>query len=145
MRMLWLYPRPWLDRYEPEMRALLEEHHVRLRTLIDLAAGAARARLEADDRSHAKEATMAKGRSNSPRCSFCGKGARQVSRLVAGPGVYICDSCVELCHEVLAIDRQQGDPPAPPPTPARRPPPDLPRLFRAWLRNLFRTAAPNAG
>lgn len=35
------------------------------------------------------------------RCSFCGKEQEKVRRLVAGPGVYICDECIELCQEIL--------------------------------------------
>ena len=35
------------------------------------------------------------------RCSFCGKGQDEVNRLVAGPGVYICDECIEVCFEIL--------------------------------------------
>lgn len=35
-------------------------------------------------------------------CSFCGKHRRQVNRLIAGPGVFICDECVVLCVEVIA-------------------------------------------
>jgi ATP-dependent Clp protease ATP-binding subunit ClpX len=35
------------------------------------------------------------------KCSFCGKGQDQVKRLVAGPGVYICDECIELCNEII--------------------------------------------
>ncbi len=35
------------------------------------------------------------------RCSFCGKPQNQVNRLVAGPGVYICDECVSVCNEIL--------------------------------------------
>ena len=35
------------------------------------------------------------------KCSFCGKTQEQVKRLVAGPGVYICDECVELCNEII--------------------------------------------
>ena len=36
------------------------------------------------------------------RCSFCGKPQSQVRRLVAGPGVYICDECVEMCMDIVA-------------------------------------------
>lgn len=36
------------------------------------------------------------------RCSFCGKGQDDVQRLIAGPGVYICDECVALCNEIVA-------------------------------------------
>ena len=35
------------------------------------------------------------------KCSFCGKSQEQVKRLVAGPGVYICDECIELCSEII--------------------------------------------
>ena len=35
------------------------------------------------------------------RCSFCGKSQEQVKRLIAGPNVYICDECVELCQEII--------------------------------------------
>ena len=34
-------------------------------------------------------------------CSFCGKSQRQVKKLIAGPGVYICDECIELCNEII--------------------------------------------
>lgn len=43
------------------------------------------------------------------RCSFCGKGKDRVRRLVAGPGVFICDQCVHLCNEVLQSDAQRGE------------------------------------
>ena len=35
------------------------------------------------------------------KCSFCGKSQDQVRKLVAGPGVYICDECIELCNEIV--------------------------------------------
>ena len=35
------------------------------------------------------------------KCSFCGKAQEQVKRLIAGPGVYICDECIELCNEII--------------------------------------------
>ncbi|MFV0317131.1 MAG: ATP-dependent Clp protease ATP-binding subunit ClpX, partial [Microthrixaceae bacterium] len=35
------------------------------------------------------------------KCSFCGKTQRQVKKLIAGPGVYICDECIELCNEII--------------------------------------------
>ncbi|MBS5518231.1 MAG: ATP-dependent Clp protease ATP-binding subunit ClpX [Clostridiales bacterium] len=43
-------------------------------------------------------------RINRPVCSFCGKPQEQVRRLVAGPGVFICDECVELCREIIEED-----------------------------------------
>src|SRR5690554_8236643 len=35
------------------------------------------------------------------KCSFCGKAQEQVKKLIAGPGVYICDECIELCNEII--------------------------------------------
>ncbi len=49
----------------------------------------------------AREDNKNNSRPNGPRCSFCGKPQEAVHRLVAGPGVYICDECVELCLQVM--------------------------------------------
>ncbi|WP_295617383.1 ATP-dependent protease ATP-binding subunit ClpX [Chamaesiphon sp. GL140_3_metabinner_50] len=49
------------------------------------------------------------------KCSFCGKSQEQVRKLIAGPGVYICDECVELCNEIL--DEELLDPNGPVPHP----------------------------
>ena len=38
------------------------------------------------------------------KCSFCGKSQNQVKKLVAGPGVYICNECIELCAEIVEED-----------------------------------------
>jgi ATP-dependent Clp protease ATP-binding subunit ClpX len=38
-------------------------------------------------------------------CSFCGKSQTHVEKLIAGPGVYICDGCVALCAEIIAEER----------------------------------------
>jgi hypothetical protein len=35
-------------------------------------------------------------------CSFCGKSHREVSKLIAGPGVYICNECIDLCAAIVA-------------------------------------------
>jgi ClpX C4-type zinc finger len=87
-----------------------------------------------------------------PRCSFCGKPRAAVRRLIAGPGVYICDRCVDLCVEVL--DAGGGAPTGPPApgapgrwrtvtVPAREPSP-LRRLRRS-LRDLLRRVASRTG
>ncbi|HHX18202.1 MAG TPA: ATP-dependent Clp protease ATP-binding subunit ClpX [Clostridium sp.] len=54
------------------------------------------------------------------KCSFCGKTQEQVKRLVAGPGVYICDECIELCSEIIEeefedarVDAELNDIPKP--------------------------------
>ena len=43
------------------------------------------------------------------KCSFCGKSQKQVKKLIAGPGVYICDECIDLCNEI--IDEELTAPP----------------------------------
>jgi ATP-dependent Clp protease ATP-binding subunit ClpX len=42
------------------------------------------------------------------KCSFCGKSQKQVKKLIAGPGVYICDECIDLCNEI--IEEELGEP-----------------------------------
>ncbi|NEO14493.1 MULTISPECIES: ATP-dependent protease ATP-binding subunit ClpX [unclassified Moorena] len=63
------------------------------------------------------------------KCSFCGKSQEQVRKLIAGPGVYICDECVDLCNEIL--DEELLDSGAPAPQPAPRPEPAKKRRPRA--------------
>ncbi|NLU42335.1 MAG: ATP-dependent Clp protease ATP-binding subunit ClpX [Firmicutes bacterium] len=43
-----------------------------------------------------------------PKCSFCGKAQEQVKKLIAGPGVYICDECIELCNEIIEEELSEG-------------------------------------
>ncbi len=45
--------------------------------------------------------------SSSLRCSFCGKSQREVRKLIAGPTVYICDECIELCNEIIADEAER--------------------------------------
>ena len=53
------------------------------------------------------------------KCSFCGKSQKQVKKLIAGPGVYICDECIDLCNEIIeeevgeAADLRMDDLPKP--------------------------------
>jgi ATP-dependent Clp protease ATP-binding subunit ClpX len=42
------------------------------------------------------------------RCSFCGNPQRKVDKLIAGPGVYICNECVDLCVEIIAQERPKA-------------------------------------
>jgi ClpX C4-type zinc finger len=64
------------------------------------------------------------------RCSFCGKSQDQVVRLVAGPGVYICDECVGLCNQIIAEEltrKEVRDAVA-----GRTTSPDDPRTLKVW-------------
>jgi len=45
-------------------------------------------------------------------CSFCGKSQREVKKLIAGPTVYICDECIELCNDIIAEEYTDDEPPA---------------------------------
>ena len=48
---------------------------------------------------------MPKGdKDKSIRCSFCGKGQEEVERIIAGPGVYICDECIKVCTNIIEND-----------------------------------------
>ena len=42
------------------------------------------------------------------KCSFCGKNQDQVKRLIAGPGVYICDECIDLCSEIIQDEFEEN-------------------------------------
>jgi ATP-dependent Clp protease ATP-binding subunit ClpX len=42
------------------------------------------------------------------KCSFCGKSQKQVKKLIAGPGVYICDECIDLCNEIIEEELSQN-------------------------------------
>ncbi|MDM7323071.1 MAG: ATP-dependent Clp protease ATP-binding subunit ClpX [Gammaproteobacteria bacterium] len=59
---------------------------------------------------------MAKKNDNRPRdtlyCSFCGKSQDEVRKLIAGPSVYICDECVELCNDILREELQEFSEPS---------------------------------
>jgi hypothetical protein len=45
-----------------------------------------------------------------PICSFCGKSHTEVRKLIAGPGVYVCDQCVDLCEKIIADELAKGTP-----------------------------------
>jgi ATP-dependent Clp protease ATP-binding subunit ClpX len=48
-------------------------------------------------------------------CSFCGKNQKEVFILIAGPTQYICDGCVDLCHDIIARKRKEAAQPKAPP------------------------------
>lgn len=41
------------------------------------------------------------------KCSFCGKGQKEVKKLIAGPGVYICDECIDLCNDIIDEEKER--------------------------------------
>jgi len=54
------------------------------------------------------------------KCSFCGKSQEQVRKLIAGPGVYICDECIDLCNEILDEELVDGHGTRPSPETSRK-------------------------
>src|SRR6266702_6554909 len=60
------------------------------------------------------------------RCSFCGKSQNEVKKLIAGPTVYICNECIDICNEIITDDQQQE-------TAARRPPLPKPIEIKEFL------------
>jgi ATP-dependent Clp protease ATP-binding subunit ClpX len=42
------------------------------------------------------------------RCSFCGKSQKEVKKLISGPGVFICDECVEICHDLISQEDEKN-------------------------------------
>ena len=53
-----------------------------------------------------------RGEGESLRCSFCNKDQRDVKKLIAGPTVYICDECVDICLDIIAEEREPDEPKA---------------------------------
>ena len=45
-------------------------------------------------------------------CSFCGKSQHEVKKLIAGPSVFICDECIELCNDIIRDEAPGADTPA---------------------------------
>jgi ATP-dependent protease Clp ATPase subunit len=52
------------------------------------------------------EATVPQTSKRLYRCSFCGKAQTEVKTLISGPGVFICDECVQLCREIIRKERK---------------------------------------
>jgi ATP-dependent Clp protease ATP-binding subunit ClpX len=48
-----------------------------------------------------------KDTNGSLKCSFCGKGQKEVKKLIAGPGVYICDECIDLCNDIIDEEKDR--------------------------------------
>ncbi|PSB26833.1 ATP-dependent protease ATP-binding subunit ClpX [Stenomitos frigidus] len=67
------------------------------------------------------------------KCSFCGKSQEQVRKLIAGPGVYICDECVDLCNEILDEELFDSSAAAPQPVPRREQSPEKRKARSASL------------
>lgn len=76
---------------------------------------------------------------NKTRCSFCGKGQDEVFRLVSGPGVYICDECVNLCNIILSDEKAGSNPPE---TPSNGDALFPPKLAKNSKKSKFEISAP---
>ena len=48
-------------------------------------------------------------KNNGLHCSFCGKGQREVKKLIAGPNVYICDECIQLCNDIISEEVEKDE------------------------------------
>jgi ATP-dependent Clp protease ATP-binding subunit ClpX len=55
-----------------------------------------------------RRAASARKPTSTLTCSFCGKHQRQVKKLIAGPGVYICNECIDRCVEIIAQERPKA-------------------------------------
>jgi ATP-dependent Clp protease ATP-binding subunit ClpX len=55
-----------------------------------------------------RRAASARESTSTLTCSFCGRHQRQVKKLIAGPGVYICNECIDRCVEIIAQERPKA-------------------------------------
>lgn len=81
---------------------------------------------------------MVRDRLQKLRCSFCGKSEDKVKKLVAGPGVFICDQCVALCNQIIADEPPRPDCSQPGGWVSR----SIRRVFGMWLRRFRTVTAP---
>ena len=119
--LVYLYPRAWRWRYGEEFAALLEQQPLSPALVIDVVRGALDARWTTRRRHGTDAAQRPYGQVREPKlkrkaqhrnCSFCGKSNDAVHRLIAGPGVHICDECITLCNKIIA-DQEHSTPVAP--------------------------------
>ena len=52
---------------------------------------------------------MPNNNTRSVKCSFCGKSQENVKKIIAGPGVYICDECINVCQEIIEDEFYEDD------------------------------------
>ncbi len=76
------------------------------------------------------------------KCSFCGKSQEQVRKLIAGPGVYICDECVDLCNEILDEELFDSRSTVPQASPRREQQPEKQRPVRSPRMSLTQIPKP---
>ena len=136
-----LYPRAWRRRYGAEFAALLEQQSFTPGLVLDVARGALDAHRMArrQRRTQAaqiqpgsgKDFVMKRGRHHTS-CSFCGKPEDKGRRLIAGPGVTICNECVTLCNEIIAEEEH-----LPPTSPAQNQGPTARYRRIPWWRRLL--------
>src|SRR2546421_11597134 len=56
------------------------------------------------------EEALAEASARTAKCSFCGKSQKKVKKLIAGPGVYICDECINLCNDIIREELAEEKP-----------------------------------
>jgi hypothetical protein len=66
---------------------------------------------DAETRNQATTGTAAGGAAIQVRCSFCAKPSTEVAKMIAGPGVYICDECVHLCTAIIVEEQRKPSQP----------------------------------
>jgi hypothetical protein len=123
--LLRLYPRAWRQRYGAEFAALLEQQPLTPLAVVDVVRGALDARAMAWRLRGGYAAQGQSGQGREPdmkrkaqhrSCSFCGKSNDAVHRLIAGPGLHICDECITLCNKIIA-EQEHGTASTPNPNP----------------------------
>ena len=79
------------------LEKLKEKHQLEIQQLHE------RLRAEASQKTTHSRKLMENKDNNKLSCTFCGKGQEEVRKLIAGPSVYICDECVDLCNDIIEV------------------------------------------
>jgi len=93
-------PDQWA-RFDRASKTLAAVGSTTVSTLAEVAAAHHELAAAANELAEQLERIAPNGKNSQTICSFCGLGARQVTRLIAGPGVSICDQCIDLCNEII--------------------------------------------
>ena len=89
-------------RFDRASKTLAAVGSTTVSTLAEVAAAHHELAAAANELAEHLERSALNGKNRPTICSFCGLGTHQVTRLIAGPGVSICDQCIDLCNEIIA-------------------------------------------